>query len=258
MTTHQFPLRCSETCTHTWRLEIEHLVPYCSWSQNAPSKCNGKTPDLRRMERRRRPQGCSAPGGGFVVEGTVAQLSIQLLSHVLNYQWLCPWWKGSFPEDFPGWGEYWFFCVKWFFSCLFSTSRPLWWLSQQWKVVKKGLPCSGYFLWVLSRGLISQRLSYSRWPGYFLGCDQSELVFLFQGAIMRNGLGRNEHYHWPIHQSCCWSEAEPFYSESPKPAATWRRWEAQELVKGTGKGKGIGTSKECKWDKRDKEQVWHG
>lgn len=39
------------------------------------------------------------------------------------------------------------FCVKWFFSCLFSTSRPLWWLSQQWKVVKKGLPCSDPHLW---------------------------------------------------------------------------------------------------------------
>lgn len=120
MTTHQFPLHCSEIRTHTWRLEIVHLVPYCSWSQNAPSKCNGKTPDLRRMERRRHPQGCSAPGVGFVVEGTAAQLSIQLLSHVLDYQWLCPWWEGSFPEDFPGWGEYWLFFVSndFFLVCL--------------------------------------------------------------------------------------------------------------------------------------------
>lgn len=80
-----------------------------------PSKCSGKTPDLRRMERRRDPQGFSAPGGGFVAEGTVAQLSIQVLSHILDYQRVCPCSEDSFPKDFPGWGEYSFLVSNDFF-----------------------------------------------------------------------------------------------------------------------------------------------
>lgn len=162
------------------------------------------------------------------------------------------------PRRLPGWGEYWFFFVSndFFLFCLvlpdlsddFHNNER--WLKRGWST-----PMSTFQMPDLTKAKLStlSRLFFRLW----LWSQPKTGVFV-QGAIMRNGCGRNEHYQWHIHQSCCWSEAEPFYSESPKPAATWRRWEAQELVKGIGKGEGTGTSKECKWDKRDKEQVWHG
>lgn len=138
-----------------------------------------------------------------------------------------------------------FFLVCLVFSvCLVLSLR---WLLQQQEMVKKGLSCSDPHLWVLSIRLISHNGSYVPCPGYFSCCDKKELVFLFQGIILRKGHGRNEHYHWPIHQSCCLSEAKPFHSfpfhsfpfQFQKTAVRWRCGAARGLTKGMGKRQGI-------------------
>lgn len=88
---------------------------------------------------------------------------------------------------------------------------------------------------------------------------QAELVFVFQGAILRNGRGKNEVYHGPIHQSC-WSEAELFHSDAiPKICSEVTALSSPRACKGNGKGtrnmSDTSPSREFNWGGKGKGQI---
>lgn len=96
-----------------------------------------------------------------------------------------------------------FFLIVWYFQ---TTLRNY----QQQQGVKKKLPCSDPYLQVPAVELISPK----GWVIFLVEVVlQTGLVFVFQGAILRKGRGRNGRYHGPIYQSC-WSEAELFHSDA--------------------------------------------